>query len=247
MRDIITIAESTFYRMARTKSLYFILAICVADVWAMSRYGEISLGMERELMKDCALALCLIVGVLTSLTASFEIPRELRERTASMILSKPGGRTHFLWGKFFGLGALCILNVGVVGLGSVAVYRLEFGEAPWALLGGAALIAAESLVLVGVGLALSINLSDTTAAVVQFLVFVAGHALYMLPRVFDHVAVNGITYILPNFYNLDLKTEISHGVEIPEKLLAYGLLYGLAYALAAVGVANLLFYKKDVA
>ncbi len=28
--------------------------------------------------------------------------------------------------------------------------------------------------------------------------------------------------------------------------MGYGVLYGIAYALAAVGVANLLFYRKDV-
>jgi len=246
MRDIITIAESTFHRIARIKSLYLMLLICIADVWAMSRYHEISLGMEQELMKDCALALCLIVGMITALVAAFEIPRELREKTATMILSKPGGRSHFVWGKFIGVSALCIFNVAVVAAGSVLVYRLEFGEAPWPLFAGAALIAAEAVLLVGVGLALSVHLSDTIAAVALFVIFVAGHAVHMLPRMAANPLARGVSYVLPNLYNLDLKTEISHGIEIPEMLLGQGVLYGVLYGVAAAALANLLFHRKDV-
>lgn len=62
MNDIITIAQSTFYRVARLKALYVILVICVLDVAAVSAYKEISLGMEKELMTDCALAIALIAG-----------------------------------------------------------------------------------------------------------------------------------------------------------------------------------------
>ena len=71
MNDIITIAQSTFYRVARMKALYVILTICVMDVAAMAAYKEISLGMERELMVDCALAISLVVGLLTAMVAAF--------------------------------------------------------------------------------------------------------------------------------------------------------------------------------
>ncbi len=212
MRDIITIAQSTFYRIARLKALYVMLVNCILDVWAMSRYHEISLGIEKELMIDCALALCLIVGLISALIAAFELPRELREKTATMILSRPGGRSSFVWGKFFGIGALCLFNIAIVAVGSVAVYRMEFGEAPWELLGGAALVGAEALVLVGIGLALSVHLSDTVSAIAVFVIFAVSHAIEMLPRVSENAVTRAVTYILPNFYNLDIKTELSHGV-----------------------------------
>ncbi len=247
MQDIITIAQSTFYRIARMKSLYLMLVICVLDVWAMSRYHEISLGMEKELMIDCALALCLVVAFITSLIAAFEVPREMREKTSSLILSKPGGRSSFIWGKFFGVSALCIFNVAIVALGSVMAYRLEFGNAPWALLGGASMIAAEAVMLVGIGLALSINLTDTVSAIAMFIVFALGHAVYMLPRMSPNAVTKALAYILPNFYNLDIKTEISHGIEISSTFIVYAVIYGLAYAAAAAGLANLLFARKDVA
>src|SRR3989339_575077 len=186
MDDILTIAQSTFYRVARLKSLYVILVICVLDVLAMAAYADLSLGMEKELMFDCALALALVVGLITAMVAAFEIPRELREKTAQFILSKPMGRSAFIWGKFF-------------------------GETRWELAAGGVLLAAEALVLTGIGLLLSIFLTDTLAAIGQFAFFAIGHSLFMLPRTgMNNVVTRGLAHVFPNFHHLDIKTELSH-------------------------------------
>lgn len=246
MNDIVTIAQSTFYRVARLKALYVILAICVMDVAAMSAYKEISLGMHDELMKDCALAISLVVGLLTAMVAAFEIPRELREKTAQFILSKPMGRSSFIWGKFFGVSALCVFNVAIVMIGSLMAYRLSFGTTPWELARGGALIAAEAVMLTGVGLLLSIFLTDTLAALGLFAVFVVGHSIYMLPRGVDNALTRVITYVFPNFYHLDIKTELSHGFEISNQYMGIGILYAAAYALFLTGLALVIFSRKDI-
>ncbi len=246
MNDIITIAQSTFYRVARMKALYVILVICVMDVAAMGAYKEISLGMERELMVDCALAITLVVGLLSAMVAAFEIPRELREKTAQFILSKPMGRSAFVWGKFFGVSALAVFNVAFITIGSLAAYRLSFGETQWALAGGGILIAGEAMALVGIGLLLSIFLTDTLAAIGMFVCFVIGHSLYILPRVSDNIASKALTYIFPNFYNLDIKTEISHGIDIPGAFIGMGVVYAIGYALFVTGLAIVIFSRRDI-
>src|SRR3989339_2288628 len=211
MDDILTIAQSTFYRVARLKSLYVILVICVLDVLAMAAYADLSLGLEKELMFDCALAMALVVGLITAMVAAFEIPRELREKTAQFILSKPMGRSAFIWGKFFGVGALAVFNVAFVVIGSILAYRLSFGETRWELAAGGVLIAAEALVLTGIGLLLSIFLTDTLAAIGQFAFFAIGHRLFMLPRTgMNEGVTRGLAHVFPNFHHLDIKTELSH-------------------------------------
>jgi len=243
----VTIAQSTFYRIARMKSLYVILMICVLDVAAMAAYRELSLGMQDELMIDCALALALVVGLITSMVSAFEIPRELRERTAQFILSKPMGRSAFVWGKFLGVAALAVFNVAFVIVGSLMAYRLSFGTTPWGMAMGGALIAAEAVVLTGLGLLLSVFLSDSLAAVVLFVVFVVGHFVHVLPNKMPGGLAETLTWVLPNFYNLDVKTEISHGVEIAPMFAGMGVLYGVAYGVAAAALAIILFSRKDIA
>lgn len=244
MNDIITVAQSTFHRVARMGALYFILLICILDVAAMSRYGELSLGMERQLVVDAAQAILLVVALFSAMVAAFEIPRELRDKSATYILSKPSGRTSYVWGKFLGIGMLVVYNVAIVTAGSLLVCHLAFKEVPWALASSAALIAAEGLMLTGVGLVLSTFLSDTASAIALFAVFVLGHAVCMLPR--SNAALEPITYILPNFYHLDIKTEVSHMMSVPHAYLGMGLIYGIGYALAMAGVANIVFSRKDL-
>ncbi|MBN2713851.1 MAG: ABC transporter permease subunit [Planctomycetes bacterium] len=246
MNDIITIAQSTFYRVARMKALYLILIICVLDVYAMSTYGELSLGLQDQLMVDCALALMLVVGLITSMVAAFEIPRELRDRTAQFILSKPMGRSAFVWGKFLGVSALAIFNIAIILVGSIMAYKLAFGDFPTGIVAGGSLIAVEAVVLTAIGLFLSIFLTDSLAAIVLFVVFVVGHAIHMLPRMKPGALTDALYYVLPNFYNLDIKTEVSHGVDIPAAFVGLGALYGLCYALAVTGLAIVMFSRKDI-
>lgn len=241
MNDIITIAQSTFSRFARLKSLYLILVICILDITAMASYKDLSFGMHQELMIDCALAICLIVGLITAMASAFEIPRELRERTAQFILSKPMGRSAFVWGKFFGIGMLALFNIAFVTIGALLAYRLSFGETPSHILGAVALILVEAWVLTGIGLLLSIFMSETLAAIGVLAFFCIGHGLYLLPQ------AQKIAHILPNFYLLDIKTEVSHKVEIAAEYIGMSALYGLAYAMALTAVAVVLFSRKDVA
>ncbi len=244
MNDVMTIAESTFYRIARLKALYMILIICVLDVAAMSAYEDLSMGMAKELMFDCALAISLVVGVITSMVAAFEIPRELREKTAQFILSKPMGRSSFIWGKFLGVGGLTVFNVAFVSVGSLLAYRLSYGETPWPMLSGAALVAVEGVLLTAVGLLLSVFLTDTLAAIGVFAIFCAGHAVYMLPK--QAPSIGFLANVLPNFNNLDIKTALSHGVEVPSAFIGMGLVYGLAYALAVTALTIIIFARKDI-
>jgi len=250
MNDIITIAQTTFYRVARMPALYVILLICIFDVAAMALYKDISINMEQELMFDCAQAMTLVVALITSMVAAFEIPRELREKTAQFILSKPMGRSAFIWGKFFGVGSLVVFNCAIILVGSLAAYRLSFGETPWLILLSGALIIAEGLVLTGLGLVLSIFLTDTLAAICQFAFFAVGHSIYMLPRLegLGNPLTRGLTYIFPNFHHLDIKTELPYGdwSEAPSLFVGLGVAYGIAYALFAVGLAAILFSRKDI-
>lgn len=247
MNDVITVAQSTFGRFARLKALYFILAICIIDVALMSLYDELTLGMEKELMIDCALAIATVVGFLTAITAAFDVPRELREKTALFILTKPMGRSAFIWGKFLGIGGLCVFNIAIVMAGSLFVIHANYGEFNPAIASAGVLIAGEALVLVGVGLVLSMVLPDVMAALGVFAVFFVGHAVFMVPRVWGNgVVTKAVYYIFPNFYNLDIKTEASSGHALPEGFVVWALVYALGYAIALVALTNVLFSRKDV-
>lgn len=246
MSDIMTVLQSTFERYARLKALYLILFICVLDVAAMGLYKELSIGRDRELMFDCALAIATIVGLLTAMTAAFDVPRELREKTAQFILTKPMGRSSFVWGKFFGISALCLFNIAIVTLGSCVVMQMKYGEVNLGILKAAVLIGGEAMMLTGAGVLFSMFLSDTIAAIGVFAVFAMGHMAMMLPRVLDNTLGKILYYLSPNLYNCDIKTEMSIGLTVSNEFIYLGLAFSICYSLVMVGIATVLFSRKDV-
>ncbi|MHC4884570.1 MAG: ABC transporter permease [Planctomycetota bacterium] len=246
MSDIMTVLQSTFERYARLKALYLILFICVLDVAAMGLYKELTIGRERELMFDCALAIASIVGLLTAMTAAFDIPRELREKTAQFILTKPMGRSSFVWGKFLGISLLCLFNIAIVTIGSCVVMQMKYGEIDFNLVKAAILVGGEAMMLTGAGVLFSMFLSDTIAAIGVFAVFALGHMAVMLPRIMDNTVGKLLYYGSPNLYNCDIKTEMSTGIEVSNAFIYTGLGFAICYSLAMIGLATVIFSRKDV-
>jgi len=133
-----------------------------------------------------------------------------------------------------------------VTIGSIIAYKVTFGTMAIGIAHGSALIAAEAVLLTGVAILLSVFLTDTLSAVVLFVVFAVGHCIHILPRAYPSFLSKGVSYVLPYLYNFDVKTEISHGVEIPMPFVGMGLLYGVGYALAMTALAVVVFSRKDI-
>lgn len=244
MTELFAVAEGSFSRIAKMRGLYLILFICILDVAAMGLYGPLSMGMEKELMFDAALMLSLVVSLVTAMAAAYEIPRELREHTAEHILTRPGGRNAFVWGKFFGISALVIFNVLIMAVGSFFVYRSNFNESPWHMAPGIVLIMAEGITLTGVAIALSVFLSESLAALGVFIIYAIGHSLFALSNSTPSLAY--VANVLPNFHLLDVKTELSHAVEVSWTYVGIGSGYAVAYGLALAALGVVLFSRKDL-
>lgn len=253
--DIKTVAHGTFDRYFKMKELYVIIILCVIDVMILGRYDELTLKAGREFMIDGALAVLTVVGLITSMAVVFEKSRELREKTAHFIITKPSGRSSYIWGKFLGISCLSIFNIGLITLGSLLMFkmssldRMDVNVFANDFMIAAALIVAESIVLAAVGLFLSMFLPDTLTVLMVVVVFVLGHSLYMLPRYFQDSPGLWVwvSNIFPNFNNLDVKSEVSASIAVSTDMLWYGLGYAALYAVALVAAAAVIFNRKDIA
>src|SRR5947207_1183525 len=102
MDNVMAIARSTYWRHAGSKALYLLWVLLIVLIAAADRYDVLSIGRARVLMVDLGLALIAIVGAGSVLILGFEVPRELRQKIAENLLSKPVGRDQYLTGKFLG-------------------------------------------------------------------------------------------------------------------------------------------------
>lgn len=251
--DIKTVAQGTFDRYFRMKELYVIIILCIVNVAVLGRYDELTLHAGREFMIDGALAILTIVGLITAMAVVFEKSRELREKTAHFIITKPSGRTSYVWGKFLGIAALSVFNVALITVGALLMFKLSSLETMKVeafandFVYAAALIVAESIVLAAIGLFLSMFLPDTITVLLVVLFFILGHTLYMLPRHFGDAGWAGwVSNVLPNFNNLDVKSEITAGITVSGDMLGYGLAYAGLYAVALVAASAVIFSRKDI-
>lgn len=252
--DIKTVAQGTFDRYFRMKELYVIIILCIIDVYVLGRYDELTLKMGKQFMIDGALAILTVVALITSMAVIFEKSRELREKTAHFIITKPHGRTSYIWGKFLGICALSIFNVGLIALGALLMFKfsglegMNVDDFSTDFLYAALLIMGEAIVLTGVGLFLSMIFPDTLTVLLVFVCYALGHSLYMLPAYMDNSeALRAVSNILPNLYNLDMKFAITTAdTKILPDVVLYGVIYAALYAVAFVGAASVIFSRKDI-
>lgn len=242
--DMMTICKTTYTRVLRTKSLYVLLACVLVLVGAAHLYTDLTCGRQKELMFDTGAALLTLVGLMTALMVTFDIARDLREKVAMILLSKPLGRTHYLAGKFLGVVWLMTINLLILTAGMMLVLHWEFKEWKWDFLQIACSTWGAMVMTTAMGVLFASFLSELPAALLTVAVFVIGNSTEALAR-----AQGGAQFIfslLPNFCLLDFKAEIGNGICAPWGLLVISVAYGLIYSLFLLSLASIMFHKRDL-
>ena len=181
--------------------------------------------------------------------------KEIERRTLYAIFAKPVGRGEFLLGKYLGLCLTLAVNVAVMGAGvTVVLLYVVRGTTPLvaALWPTIALIYLELTILTGVALLFSSFSSPLFSAFASLAVFVIGHFtadLKGFTTLFDAAAARGLLlglyYALPNLSTFSLVTPAAHGLAPPAAYLAGALAYAVAWDVALLAAAALLFARRD--
>ncbi len=112
MRKIITILSVTFKEMIRQPAYSIILYLSALMIYISPWFSMFTLLNSTKLVRDMGLASVLMASILiASFSASGLVFREIENKTALTILSKPIYRIQFLIGKYLGLLAGIFLAV----------------------------------------------------------------------------------------------------------------------------------------
>jgi hypothetical protein len=92
-----------------------------------------------------------------------------------------------------------------------------------------------------------------TGAIMVFCFYVFGHAtgvLIDLPPQFEGTwsksILQALYYILPNFSNFDIRSEVVNGIPVAFSYVIYATIYGILYSIFFIYLATLMFQRKDV-
>ena len=254
MHNVWVIAQGTILRQLRNKVLYLLIVLSFSLIGLGSLYKVLSLGAEIKLMRDLGLAGITIMGMVVAVfIGANEVGKELREGTVDDLLAKPLGRDEFLIGKYVGTVLVAMINITVITLGFMGIMMYHTGSVHVDLLRALLMSFFEVSILVSISIFFVTFLPEAAAAVITFIIFVAGHGAHMLPLISDQSADIGIRvmatalfYIVPNLHHFNLRAAVGQEVAIPWTYLVGALLYGTCYTGMLLSLAVIIFRKREL-
>lgn len=179
-RTVVTVAALTLREAARRRVLWALggltIALLTLSAWGFSRLadvefeGALTSGEERlvaaQLLNLVMFGLSLIAALGTAFLAGPTIAGEIESGTALAILARPVRRSAVLVGKWLGLVAFGSGFVAAAGLAQFVVVWSTVGYWPPQPVSGLALLAAQTTVLLTLGLLLATVISPMASGIV---------------------------------------------------------------------------------
>mgnify|MGYP001048789056 CR=1 FL=1 len=268
LRRIGLVAWHVFKEGVRDRVLYAIGAFALLLVASAILIAQITAGQDVKIIKDLGLAVIELAGVLMAIVIGVGlVAREIDRRSIFSLLTKPLPRWEFVVGKFAGL--LLTVMVNVAGMTAALFLMLTFAhfrmtpeyrgvlDAPVVdprLLLVMVMIGAELALLIAVALFFSTFSSSALLSIVFTVgLYLAGLLSQDLRRFGDIVdvspavawVVQAVGWIIPAFSAFDIKSQVVHGLPLPDGFVPMTLAYAALYATALIAASVGLFSRRE--
>lgn len=243
IQDTLAIAGGTIRRIMRVRSVYILIVCVFVLIGSAYNYDILSMGEHKALMIDASLVLNAIAAILIAISASFEIPRELRSGIASNLLSKPLGRTEYLCGKLVGTTGAGMIICGLITFGFIAVFSFFFGsQILSSMIQAHLLVMLSVLPMTAISIFFSVFVPETLAALLTAIAIWFAHNTPLL-RAKIMVLYGSV---VPDLNLFNLKSEAVYAASIDWAYLGIALAWGIAYSVFMLAIASLIFNQKDL-
>jgi ABC-type transport system involved in multi-copper enzyme maturation permease subunit len=265
------IARATTKEAIRQPLFPLLIALGIIVLLINTFVPMFTLGDDFKLLMDCGLATLLICGLLMGVwTSSTSVSSEIEGKTAMTLLSKPINRRQFILGKYVGIlnSTLLLLIPLATALLLLVFYKVGYDaressqEAPqiadrmvwvYKTLPGILLSIMEIAVVTSVSVAISTRVPMVVNLVTCLTIFVVGHLTAIVvnssTELNEFVQFMGqvIATVLPQLDNFNITAAIATGTLVPPQYLGLSFLYCLAYSVAGLLLAYILFEDRDLA
>lgn len=250
---VIGISRNTFREGIRDR-LFFAVGIFAVFVLGSSLLiGPLSLGEQVRITQDIGLAAISVMSLMIAVLVGTSIVyREIDKRTIYTVISKPVERWQFIVGKFLGLAATVSLLICGMTLLFVLINLSVARSFNPQILVAVFLTWMELLLLTALSVLMSTLASPILGAIFSLLLYVIGHASADIKDLAVRfgsgavrVAADTVYYAIPNLEYLNVRSKVTHGVDIDLAYVAFASSYALLYALAFLIIAVLVFERKE--
>ncbi len=254
MNRVMILARLTMMENARKQVFHVVTLLTLTVVCASTLLSVFTLGVQVKILKDlCMTSILFCGGVLAVALASTAIPSETESRTCYPILARSVRRSEFVLGKY--LGTLGTIYLGLLFIaGAFTVLLLSRQAFDVAMIVATGYVFLEVAVVAAIAVALSTCTTPAVAAMVSFLLYVAGMVKMayfepMIDGVHNPAAkalVVGFYHLLPNLESFNFKDALVHNVAVPAGYLAQVAIYGVCYASLVIVLASSVFARKEL-
>jgi ABC-type transport system involved in multi-copper enzyme maturation permease subunit len=250
---IAAIAGITFKEAKRDRVLYLLFFFAALGIVAARVLAVLTVGDRIKIIKDVGLASISLFGVLMAiLIGTGLVYKEIDKKTIFTLLAKPLHRAEFILGKFLGLVlTLCVMTLAMtlIFLAIVYAHTLRI-ETP--LLVAVGFIFLELVLITAVAVLFSCFSTPILSSLFTLAFYLIGHLSWGLELIIrkmrpgaGRTLVRGLYAFLPDLENFNFKTEVVHGLPIPPGIYLSSVLYGVCYTAFILGLAVLVFRRRD--
>jgi ABC-type transport system involved in multi-copper enzyme maturation permease subunit len=250
---ILALAGHTVRELVRNKLLYLLLVFALALILTSVVLAQLTIGQRERVINDVGLATVQLSGALVAILVGVGlVAGEVDRRTVYVTLAKPVTRPQFIIGRYLGLCANLLLFVLVMGAALWATLFVCGYPMGATGLSALVLIAVELFVLAAFAVVFSSFTTPTLGVIFALSFFIIGHlagdlavfATRLPSPTGPLLAV--LARVVPNLDLMNLKTLAANQLPVSAAYVASTIGYGLCYAAVAVGLASVIFSRRDL-
>jgi ABC-type transport system involved in multi-copper enzyme maturation permease subunit len=247
------IAGITFKEAKRDRVLYLLFFFAALGIVASRVLAILTVGDRVKIIKDVGLGSISIFGILMAiLIGTGLVYKEIDKKTIFTILAKPLHRAEFILGKFLGLVLTLFVMTAAMTLIFLAIIYAHTLKIEGGLLVAVAYIFIELVLITAVAVLFSSFSTPILSSLFALAFTLIGHLSWGLDLIIKKMEpgagrtlVRGLYLVLPDLENFNFKTEVVHGLAIPPAIYLTSFLYGVCYTALILGLAVLVFRRRD--
>lgn len=256
MRKLLAIGRVTFFEVLRDKILYNVLLCALLLLGVGFFASRLTFIRPERILLDFGLSAILIsCSMIAILLGSVLLIREFERRTAYVALSHPITRGQFVWGKFFGLSAVILLNWFL--LSGVYIGSLYFSGGSHVisktLFFGIGLALIQSLLLASLSVLISTFSTTSLSVIISIGFYLIGNNISQmrflatkLESPFVSKVLNWGLYLLPNLEYFNFGTKVTYALPVSWQFVGLSSFYGLSIIALFLAIAGFLIQSREV-
>lgn len=253
------IAHNTFREAIRNRAFIGLGVAGLVFIMSSILMSElVVVGQGPRVVQDFGFFAISLFSVTTAVVmGALLLHKELDKKTIFTIVSKPVHRYEFVLGKYLGLSAILLLQLGVLSASWLLVLMYQSVDVSLLHFKGLVLIFFEVSVVTAVALMFSSFSTPVLTALFSGGVFVGGRVVYVIEDMLmadrglfvDHPYLRPVgeffAAIFPDLSVYNISKQVLLSIEVSWAYVGHALLYGLAWGLIALVIGMMAFERRD--